>query len=182
VVGAVIAAAEAPLIHAGFTAGGDGWFKRTGELFQVVRLVAPKKSRLVWTSFGVALEVVWARDHEDRFGIGSLPATPVEPAAQRFAEARLWDLIPGRPRGGAWTVTRDSVLGVVGADVAAALVQYGLPYLDEMTKDVRQLPDVMRRYQASGLYSPLVDWRERKARVLWLMGEREAAQELLGNQ
>ena len=98
-----------------------------------------------------------------------------EPAAECFAEARLWDLIPGRPRGGAWTVTQDSVLAVVGADVASTLVQYGFPYLDEMTQDIRQLADVMRRYQARGLYSPLVDWRERKARLLWLMGEREAA-------
>ena len=175
-VAAVERAVQDPLDRAGFSPSKGGWYKRSGELFQVVRIVASAKSQLIWSAIGLTLEVVWVRDHEERFGPGTLPASPVEAAAQRYVEARLWDLIPDRPRGGGWTVTRESVLDVVGADVAASLVRYGLPYLDEITRDLRQLPEVVRRYQARGLYSPLVDWRERKARLLWLIGERDAAE------
>ena len=103
----------------GFIRRDDGYWRRTGDFEQTVRLDAVTGRDPSRAGLRVILRLV------------SVSEGPGEP--QSRIELPLWDLIPGRERGGSWVVTPLTQLGAVTADLVAQLERHGLTWLDRMT-------------------------------------------------
>ncbi len=76
----------------------------------------------------------------------------------------LWDLVPGRERGGAWTVTPDSEIRVVVADLVAALERYGVPHFEPVASESIAPSDRAGPFGLGPVVSRPVGWREPVAR------------------
>jgi len=111
----VRAAAGRSLRIRGFLKDEDGYHRTIDGLRQLVRIGAAPDSALRRAAIEVDLET-------------SGGPHPLGPLALHLSP--LWDLIPGRERGCSWTVTPDSRIDVVAADIVEALERFGIPYLD----------------------------------------------------
>lgn len=118
----------------------------------------------------VTLSVVLGLDRE--VPTAGLRPLGTRPAQVGHLEATLWDLIPGRERGGSWAVTVDSALDVVVADVVAALERYGLGYLDDLARDDPPA-DSSGSFDARGVHRRSAAWRNRRVSQAWLREGRE---------
>lgn len=123
----IIAAGPAPLLkESGYQKSARSFVARQGEVYKIVEFQPHRANSPELAEFTVNLTIAPPFVHEAWTG-GPFPEDPIE--AQWLVLQRLGDLLP-RKRSW-WKVTPKTKVEPVAAEIASALSEYGLPFLDK---------------------------------------------------